>query len=228
MHGWQGDSSVWRGVVDAIGSGSRSIAVDQRGSGASCDAPGPIRLDRLAADLRELIDALQIGPAVVVGHSMGATAALRFAVDYPEATRALVLVAPVPASGGNFSPKREAYLRATAGDPDAVRAWLARTLADPTNEPVLDRLCAAAALMPRASALESFDSWAFADFAEKTREIRVPVLVIAPERDAPETAEQKVAALIPNARYVVLPDAAHYAIVEQPVEIARLIRDFAR
>lgn len=64
------------------------------------------------------------------------------------------------------------------------------------------------------------------EFAEETKTIAAPTLVIAPENDAPEASEQKVAALLPNARYVVLPNAAHYAIVEKPVEIANLIRDF--
>src|SRR5579872_7216789 len=99
VHGWQGDHSVWDGVIDALGSDVLAVAVDQRGSGASRAAGGPIRLERLATDLRELIDELEIAPAVIVGHSMGATLALRFAVDAPQATRAIVLVAPVPASG---------------------------------------------------------------------------------------------------------------------------------
>jgi 3-oxoadipate enol-lactonase len=135
------------------------------------------------------------------------------------------LIAPVPASGGGFSPKGEAYLRATAGDPAAVRGWLARTLAGP-NDAILDRLCAAAASTPRHNALESFESWANADFAEATRTIRAPVLVIAPAGDLPEAARDRVAALLPNARYVVVPECAHYAILEKPNEIAELIRSF--
>ena len=74
----------------------------------------------------------------------------------------------------------------------------------------------------RNSALESFESWAHADFAEETREIQAPVLVIAPEDDAPDASERKVAALLPKVRHVVLADCAHYAIVEKPKEIARL------
>jgi pimeloyl-ACP methyl ester carboxylesterase len=227
VHGWQGDRSAWGGVIEELGPGVRAIALDQRGSGASSDAPGPFRLERFAADLQELIDTLGIAPAVIVGHSMGATVALRCAVDAPSSVRALVLIAPVPASGGGYSPKGEAFLRATAGDAEAARTWLARTLVDASNEAALERLCAAAARSPRTAALESFESWAFADFAGETRGINAPVLVIAPERDAPDVSERTVTALLPNARHVVLQDAAHYAIVEQPEPIARLIRGFA-
>ena len=226
VHGWQGDHTVWRDVIEALGPQVRALAVDLRGSGDSRDAAGPYRLERFAADLRELTNELELNPVVLVGHSMGATVALRFALDAPTMTRGLVLIAPVPASGGGYSPKGEAYLRATAGDPAAARNWLSRTFAGAPDKAALERLCDAAAKSARNSALESFESWAHADFAEETREIQAPVLVIAPEDDAPDASERKVAALLPKVRHVVLADCAHYAIVEKPKEIASLIRDF--
>jgi pimeloyl-ACP methyl ester carboxylesterase len=209
-----------------LGPAVQAVAVDLRGSAQSSGAPGPYRVERFAADLRELVEQLGVGPVVVVGHSMGSTVALRFALDAPDATRALVLIAPVPASGGGYSPKGVQYLRATAGDPAAARSWLARTLANPVD-PALERLCAAASTTPRDVALESFDSWAYGDFAEETRRIAAPALVIAPQHDSPDVVERKVAALLPNAEYAVLPGCAHYAIVEKPAEVAALIARFA-
>lgn len=226
VHGWQADRTVWRDVIDALGPEAATLAVDLRGSGESRCAGGPYTLDRFAADLRELIGALGGTPVVVIGHSMGATVALRFALDAPQATRGLVLVAPVPASGGGYSSKGEAYLRATAGDPDTARNWLMRTFARTADEAILEHLCAVAAQSEPTAALESFDSWAHANFAEETRNIQAPVLVIAPEHDRPEVYKNKVAALLPNARCTVLENCAHYAIVEKPQEVANLIRGF--
>lgn len=54
----------------------------------------------------------------------------------------------------------------------------------------------------------------------------MPALVIAPEYDAPENVREKVAALLPNARFEILADCGHYAVLEQPAEIAALVRDF--
>ncbi len=224
VHGWQADSSVWAPLIAALGPRVRTIAVDLRGSGASHAAAGPYRLERYASDLRELIEALGIVP-VVVGHSMGATVALRLAVDAPQVVRGLVLIAPVPAGGAGFSAKGEAYLRATAGNPDAAKQWLLRTMLPNGDTAVLQRLCEAAAKTPAAVALESFGSWAHADFAEATRSINVPALIVAPAGENPEAAERNVAAFIAGARYTVLSDAAHYAIVERPEAIASLIRE---
>lgn len=226
VHGWQADRTVWRDVIDALGPDVHALAVDTRGSGESRRAAGPYRLERYAADLRELVEARDLSPVVLAGHSMGATVALRFAVDAPHLVSGLVLIAPVPASGGGYSRKGEAYLRSTAGDPIAARNWLSRTLAGAPDETTLARLCAAAARTCRDVALESFESWAHADFAEATRAIQAPALVIAPEHDVPDVHDHKVAALLPNARYVVLPGCAHYAIVEKPREIAELIAEF--
>jgi pimeloyl-ACP methyl ester carboxylesterase len=223
VHGWQGDRSVWDDVIAEIGLGTRSVAVDLRGSGASSGVRGPYNLERFADDLRELVETLGIGPVVVVGHSMGATVALRLAVDAPELVSGLILIAPVPAGGGGFSPKGAEYLRATAGDPAKARKWLSAMFGPEPDTAILDRLCAAAGKTPREAALESFESWANADFAEATRAISAPAIVVAPERDNPEMYQRKVAALLPNARFVVLPDCGHYAIVERPGEIAKLI-----
>jgi pimeloyl-ACP methyl ester carboxylesterase len=226
VHGWQADHRVWDAVIAALGGERRTIAVDLRGSGASAHAIGPYCLERFAQDVRELIDGLGIAPALVAGHSMGATVAMRLAVDAPQAVRGLVLIAPVPASGGGYSPKGEAYLRATAGDAEKVKAWLTRTFAGPPDDAALALLCDAAALMPAQTALESFESWAHADFSTATRNIRVPVLILAPEKDAPQVSEERVAALLPNARLVILPESAHYALLERPAVIAQQIREF--
>lgn len=226
VHGWRADHTVWLPLIAALGPGVRTLAVDLRGGGGSHAASGPYNLDRYAADLRAMIDALALGRVVLVGHSMGATVALRFAVDDTAATRGLVLIAPVPAGGAGFSPKGAAYLRAATEDPAATKTWLARTLVAQDDPALLERLCSAAGTTTRDVALESFDSWAFADFAAETSRIVAPALVIAPSLDAPEAAERRVAALLADARYVLLPDSAHYAIVERPEAIAHLIRAF--
>lgn len=226
VHGWQAEHSVWRETIEALGPEVQTIAVDLRGGGESRYAAGPFALERFAADLRDLVEFLHAGPVVVAGHSMGGTVALRFAIDARELTRGLVLISPVPASGGGYSTKGEAYLRSTAGDAEAARAWLTRTFAGDPGDALLERVCAAAASADREASLESFESWAHADFADATRSIIVPALVIAPEHDVPDVYERKVAALLPNGHYVTLPECGHYAILERPHEIAALIRRF--
>jgi pimeloyl-ACP methyl ester carboxylesterase len=223
VHGWQGDHTVWEGVINALGPQYRCVAVDLPGFGASRDAGGPYTLERFAAGLLEVIEERALAPVVVVGHSMGAKIALRLAIDAPEAVSSLVLIAPVPATPADFSEKGAAGLRATCGDPEAARKWLRRLFAGEPDPHALELVCAAAAQTPRDAGLESFESWSNADLSEAVRAMTAPAVVVAPESDNPEMQEQKVAALLPNARFVVLPGAGHYAMLEQPAEIAKIL-----
>ncbi len=77
-------------------SGHRVLAYDARGHGRSAPAPDPsaYTYERLAADVRAVLDAAGVQRALLVGASMGAHTALRFALDHPERVGALALVTP--------------------------------------------------------------------------------------------------------------------------------------
>jgi len=93
-------------------SGHRVLAYDARGHGRSAPAPAPpaYGYEHLAADLRAVLDAAEVERAVLVGASMGAHTALRFALEHPERVAALALVTPA------FDPRR-------ARDPAELARW---------------------------------------------------------------------------------------------------------
>ena len=94
-HGLGGDSSQGpelAGRPDAF----RLVIWDARGHGRT-EPLGPheaFNFATFAADLRALLDHLRIDHAVIAGVSMGAAVAARFACDWPERVRALVLIRP--------------------------------------------------------------------------------------------------------------------------------------
>jgi pimeloyl-ACP methyl ester carboxylesterase len=229
VHGWQGASAVWLPVMQQLSPRLRTIALDVRGFGESNAAPGPYRVETFADDLSALVASLDLDPLVVIGHSMGAAVAQRFAIDRPDAVEGLVLASPVPASGVPFSAKVEAMFRATAGNAENANAWLAAlTYAEPSPE-ARTIMRAAAAATPAHVALESFDSWAHLDFATEAATIDTPTLVLAPAADRPMTPEftrERVANVIPGSRLVVIDEAGHYLPLEQPERVAALIARF--
>jgi len=230
VHGWQGASAVWLPVMHELSSRHRTIALDLRGFGESNAAPGPYRVETFADDLSALVAALDLDPLLVVGHSMGAAIAQRFAIDRPDAVEGLVLASPVPASGVPFSPKVEAMFRATAGNAENANAWLAAlTYAEPTPE-ARQIMRAAAAATPAHVALESFESWTRLDFADEAATIATPTLVLAPAADRPMTpafVRERVADVIPGSRLIVIDEAGHYLPLEQPERTANAIARFA-
>ena len=91
VHGVSFDRRMWELVVPELPAGHRSIAYDLRGHGAAKEAAGeptPV----LAADLRDLLDALGIERARISGLSYGGIVAEEFALTFPERLAALYLI----------------------------------------------------------------------------------------------------------------------------------------
>ena len=207
----------------------RTIALDLRGFGGSNTAPGPYNVDAFANDLSDVLAHLDLDPLVVIGHSMGAAVAQRFAIDRPEAVEGLVLVAPVPASGVKFPPRIEAMFRATAGNLENANAWLGKLVYREPPREVLASLRAAAAAVSAEVALESFDSWTTVSFEADARTIATPTLVVAAAEDRPMTPDfvrDRVADVIAGSRLEVVAEAGHYLPVDQPLRLAALIENF--
>jgi len=229
LHGWQGAGAIWALVIDELAERHRTLAVDIRGFAGSNEAPGPYTVDGFANDLSDLLATLDLDPLVVVGHSMGAAIAQRFAIDRPEAVEGLVLVAPVAARGPEFSPRLEAMFRATAGNTANTNAWLAKLTHREPLPHVTALLRAAAATVSERAALESFGSWSRLSFEDEARTIETPTLVIAPAEDRPMTPDwvrARVADVIAGSRLEIIPSAGHYVPLEAPKAIANSIEAF--
>ncbi|MFS0894378.1 alpha/beta fold hydrolase [Microbacterium sp. 179-I 3D3 NHS] len=91
VHGITANGRSWDAVVAHIPE-RRILAPDLRGRGRSNDLPGPYGLRTHAADLAALLDADGAGARTVLGHSMGAFAAVALAAARPDLVDRLVLV----------------------------------------------------------------------------------------------------------------------------------------
>ena len=89
VHGSWGDHSNWSPVVAELGRSFRVLTYDRRGHSQSArpQTQGSLRED--ATDLAALLEALDLGPAHVVGNSGGAAVALWLAAERPEMLRSL-------------------------------------------------------------------------------------------------------------------------------------------
>jgi pimeloyl-ACP methyl ester carboxylesterase len=96
VHGLLGSHRTWDRVVAGMATGHRIVAPDLVGHGGSAKPRGDYSLGAHAAMLRDLLEVLGVGPATLVGHSLGGGIALQFAYLFPERVERLVLVS----SGG--------------------------------------------------------------------------------------------------------------------------------
>ncbi len=96
IHGMAGSATTWRHVMPGLGRSFRVVAPDLLGHGHSTKEPGDFSLGALASGLRDLLVALGVDRATIVGQSLGGGVAMQLAYQYPELCERLVLVS----SGG--------------------------------------------------------------------------------------------------------------------------------
>ncbi|ENO13195.2 alpha/beta hydrolase [Marinobacter nanhaiticus D15-8W] len=97
LHGKNFNGAYWERTAQFLQKQGYGVLMpDQIGFGKSSKPTGyQYSFPVLANNTRELMKSLDIDNAVIVGHSMGGMLASRFALNYPDATRKLILVNPI-------------------------------------------------------------------------------------------------------------------------------------
>jgi pimeloyl-ACP methyl ester carboxylesterase len=96
IHGITASSANWCGVAASLARRHTVLAPDLFGHGGSAKPRGDYSMGAFASGLRDLMLALGIDRATVIGHSLGGGVAMQFSYQFPERTERLALVA----SGG--------------------------------------------------------------------------------------------------------------------------------
>lgn len=113
VHGFACDHTDWDAQVAHLSPRHQTVAVDLRGHGASPGSAADCSIERYGADVAELMRALALPPAIVVGHSMGCRVAVEAALQAPDQTVGVVLV-----DGSQFAPAMGPVLRAAFAQPN--------------------------------------------------------------------------------------------------------------
>jgi pimeloyl-ACP methyl ester carboxylesterase len=92
IHGLTANHVCWRSMADILAPRHRFIGYDLRGRGDSDKPPAGYSLDQHGRDLLALLRQFGLKKAVLMGHSLGAHIALKFAAAHPERVSKLVLV----------------------------------------------------------------------------------------------------------------------------------------
>lgn len=93
LHGFQSNAHTWDTFSHAMANTYHVLALDQRGHGDTDWAPdGDYTPDAFIRDIVGFIDALNVVPTILVGHSMGGRHAAMVAADYPDKATKVVIV----------------------------------------------------------------------------------------------------------------------------------------
>ncbi|SFL23987.1 alpha/beta fold hydrolase [Rhodanobacter glycinis] len=221
---WAMDSRAWgRYMLHFQARGFRCIALDRRGHGRSDDPGHGYQLDRLADDLAELAEHLDLRDAIVVTHSMASGECTRMLARHGSSRFArVVFLAPVAPSyvEGSRAPwsmdeaTTELAVAAIARD---LPQWLAANAddfflpADTGTTPEYVRYTIDCILDASLQALVECFRAKRVDQRAELAALELPLLVIHGDRDASEPVQQgrALAALVQGTRYLEYAGAPH-------------------
>jgi proline iminopeptidase len=222
--------------------GWRSVRYQQRSLPPSA-TNGPFTVERHVADAVAVLDELQIGQAVVLGHSWGGHLALHLALARPDRVAGLVIVDPLGAIGdGGLAElgqslverirpdavSRFGEVSARLAGPGATDADMLASLtlmwrgyyADPGAAPPIPAHLRAS-LAGYAGTSASIADHLAGGFSKALAGVRAPaVFVLGEKSPMPVSQGQQTAALMPAAEVEVIPGAGHLPWYEKPGCIA--------
>jgi pimeloyl-ACP methyl ester carboxylesterase len=233
LHGYADSWRSFEPLLPHLPSSMRAIAPTQRGHGdAGRPAQGYTPQD-FAEDAVALLDALGIGRAVVVGHSMGGQTALRLAVDHPRRVLGTVLIDGFATLGGNPVIRR-LWNDAVSGlsepvDPGFAEEFQRGTVARPVPEAFLRMVVRESLKLPARVWRAALRGQMDCDLSPELGRIAAPTLLLYGDRDAivPRAMQDALAAAIPAVRLAVLSGVGHAPHWEEPQRVAAEIARFA-
>jgi pimeloyl-ACP methyl ester carboxylesterase len=204
LHGGLANADYWGNQIPALARHHTVIVMDSRGHGRSTRDSRPYSYDLMADDVVALMDVLRVAKADVVGWSDGATLGLDLAMRYPDRVRKIFAFAAATATSGEkysavMNPTFIAFIERTGHEYEAYSAT------------------------PKeygSFVIEVIKMWAsepnWSDSQLKT--IAAPVLVVDGDHDEAIMREhtEYIASAIPGAGLLILPNASHFAFLQDP------------
>lgn len=216
LHGLAGSHRWWRYVVPAFACDYRVMVPELIGFGGSRPAPRQPDMPEMAALMGQWLEANGVSRTDLIGHSMGGEIALHLAASDPDRIRRLVLVS---AAGVPREISAAAAAR-LATELARLRSWGRRSF---VTTIAADSLRAGPLTLYRTLRYLLAD-----DVRPLLPAIRHPTLLMWGEHDpiTPVADGRVMERAIPDARLVVVADASHNVMADQPAEFVRIVDDF--
>jgi non-heme chloroperoxidase len=221
-----GATDSWRSfepVLDRLPGTLRGLAITQRGHGHSSKPEDGYRCVNFADDVVAFMDAVDLGAAVIVGHSMGSMVAQRLAVDHPARVAGLVLTGAFRTLYDHCG-VREFWDSAlvTLGDPidpAFARAFQVSTLHREIAPELLDVMVGESLQVPARVWRALFSGFLeTSDFSHELRRLTAPALIVWGECDtyAPREDQEALHELIAGSRLLTYSGIGHAVHWEDP------------
>ncbi|MFE2050057.1 alpha/beta fold hydrolase [Streptomyces sp. NPDC059459] len=232
LHGLMGRASHWAPTARWLSARHRAVALDQRGHGRSDKPPrGAYTREAYVEDVEAALEQLNLGPAVLIGHAMGALTAWQLAAKRPDLVRGLIICdMRASALGAASQHTWTEWFRAwpvpfaTLAD---VRKWFGE------DDPWVERPNPARGefyvevmaespdgwrpVFEPEQMLRSRETWVYDAHWEELAQVRCPTLVVRGlDGELGRAEAQEMVRVLPRGQYAEVADAGHLVHYDQP------------
>jgi pimeloyl-ACP methyl ester carboxylesterase/DNA-binding winged helix-turn-helix (wHTH) protein len=225
---YEWESPIWRHWWSELSNHHRVIRYDERGNGMSQRDVSEVSFDTWVRDLETVVDAAKLDRFTLLGISRGGAIAVAYAVKHPERVNKLILYGAFPMGLNHCGTARELEERRAlvsltrlgwgVHNPTFCRMFTQRFIPNgtPVHETWFDDLQRMSTSAENAARL--LETAANIDVRRLLQKIQLPTLVMHCDCDQVVSSEhgRRMAAEIPDARYVSLPSANHLLLAEEP------------
>jgi len=246
LHGYAETSLMWKPIIPLLAERFKVIAPDLPGIGDSSIPSAGLDMKTAAISIHELAKSVGVEKAEVVGHDIGLMVAYAYAAQFPsEVTKLVLMDAFLPGVEGwepIYNHPRFWHFRFNGPTPEALVEGVELTyfdyfwndLAADKNHsiPEADRQAYVAAYS-RPGRMRA--AWAYFvsfqqaanDFAQLSRtKLTMPVLTIGGDKSLGEALGQQVKRVADNVTVVVIKNAGHWVLEEQPQQTTEALQSF--
>jgi pimeloyl-ACP methyl ester carboxylesterase len=228
IHGSGGNHSAWSHQYGRLHKKYNIVAINLPGHGRS-GSLGEADVEGYYLWVKKLLDVLDLNGTVLVGHSLGAAIALRFAINYPQEIAGIVLV-----GGGMKMPVNPYFLELLKTNPAEVPVEVIDLICKYSlakeNRPKFSAPLQKSISQSKVDVLYGdLSACNNLDLTQELDKISMPALVIcgAEDKMAPPDCSRQLAASISGATLEIIEGAGHMVMLERPAEFNMSLDKFA-
>jgi pimeloyl-ACP methyl ester carboxylesterase len=233
LHGFTDSWHSFELALPHLPQSIHAFALSHRGHGEADRPETSYRPQDFAADVAAFMDALDLGSAVIAGHSMSSAIAQRFALDYPERILGLVLI-------GTFASYHDKPMLVEFQDvisqledpidPGFVREFQESTLAKPVPPAFFETIVQESLKVPARVWNAVLPGLLENEFPNERGNIKTPTLIMWGDQDAycPRSDQETLLAAIEGSQILVYPGVGHSPHWEEPARFAHDLVTFIK
>jgi pimeloyl-ACP methyl ester carboxylesterase len=224
LHGAGDSAGTWSSIVKTFVPRYRVVIPDLAGHGGSAPSKGPISVGQVLKGLEAVMQQGPQDPAIIVGNSLGAWAAMLYTRDHPDRVARLVLV-----NGGALVGDRPdlSLMPKTREEAAALMTQLRDASAEPIRAFVLDSVVREAQSGPIARLVQTAGEMGQYVLEGRLHEVKAPVDLLWGESDKLFSIAyaRRMMAQLPAARLTTIPGCGHVPQQECPARFGAALSD---